>query len=452
MKKIKFDRCTLFKQDRSPYYNLRVMVKGKRRQFSTGESTVAKATDKAKVILADLKSRGLTETVGLHSRRVDELPSDPTFDDFFDLYRKAMQGTEYPPSRQTQERYIKSLAFVGRALRINHIRTLTPDKVKRFILDYQSEATAEKRSAASVKVTLNSILRNSSALFSKAALAGYQDRGLVITNPFVGLKLRRVEIKGFTPLKPDALRAVWANAALLRDGNPSATPQKIEADGKGHRACRVCGKHVPKKRSGPTGRICSVECRNRARWAFEPDWNEPHPEAYLILLLELGLGLRRHESDKAQKDWFFNDASGRIFLEVRETPFFVPKSKERRVIPVSKMIHDAIKPYLREDSPFIVPGRAPKVHPPEKRPKNLVYRCERHHRILAKWLRIQGINDPKPCHLLRKQFGSYVATAFGLYHAQKFLGHSSPKVTSDYYAGLVELPEINHLQLGHPAK
>jgi integrase len=52
--------------------------------------------------------------------------------------------------------------------------------------------------------------------------------------------------------------------------------------------------------------------------------------------------------------------------------------------------------------------------------------------------------------VLRKQFGSYVATAFGLYQAQKLLGHSSPQITSDYYASLVELPETNNIQLEPP--
>jgi len=45
--------------------------------------------------------------------------------------------------------------------------------------------------------------------------------------------------------------------------------------------------------------------------------------------------------------------------------------------------------------------------------------------------------------MLRKEFGSYVATSFSLFHAQKLLGHSSPSVTSDYYAGLTGLPDLN---------
>jgi integrase len=409
--KIRFGRCTLFKQDRSPFYNLRVMVRGKRRQFSTGESTKAQALDKAKAIVADLKSRGLIETIALHSRRVDEIPADPTFEEFSALYEKVMLASEYPPAFQTRSRYVKSLKFMGRALRINRVRTLTPDKIKRFITEYQEDGANEQREPGSVKTSLNSILRNSAALFSRTALAGYKDHGLALANPFTGLKLRRVEIKGYSPLKADILQNVWKNAVLLRDGDPT---------------------HVP-----------TAACTD-AKWK-QPDWSKPNIPAYLLLLLELGLGLRRHESEKAEKDWFLEDAQGRLFLEVKPTPFFTPKSKERRVIPVAKVLYDAITPYLRKDDPFIVPGRTPKVYAEGKRPKNLVYRCDQHHRALAWWLRVQGIQDKKPCHLLRKQFGSYVATVFGLYHAQKLLGHRSPKVTSDYYAGLTDLPEVNNL-------
>jgi integrase len=448
--RFKIAGCTLFKQEKSPFYNMRVMVKGKRRQFSTGESTKATAADKARAILADLKSRGLTETIALHSRRADEVPSDPTFDEFGKLYQDVVAGAEAPPSVQTRARYIKSIKQIATALRISRVRALTPEKIKQFIADYQAEGSEACRSATSVKISLNSILRNSAALFSKVALAGYADRGLKIVNPFAGLKLRRVEIRGFTPLRPEVLQTIWSSAVLLRDGDPNAktiSRKAIAKKDKTGNACRICGNPVTKKRSGPMGQLCSARCRNIARRAGEPDWRKPHPEAYLILLLELGLGLRRHESDKAEKDWFFTGPKGRIFLEVKPTPFFTPKSKERRVIPAPAALYDELKRFFREDSQFIVPGREPKQYPAGRTPKNLVYRCDVHHRALAKWLRLHGIKDPKPCHVLRKQFGSYVATSFSLYHAQKLLGHSSPQVTSDYYASLVELPETNNIQL-----
>lgn len=54
--------------------------------------------------------------------------------------------------------------------------------------------------------------------------------------------------------------------------------------------------------------------------------------------------------------------------------------------------------------------------------------------MLVHWLKKMGVADSTPCHALRKEFGSYVATTFSLFHAQKLLDHSTPAVTSAYYA------------------
>jgi integrase len=412
--KPKVGKSTLFLQTKSPFYNLRVMVDGRRRQFSTGESSQAKAKDKAAAILADLKSRGLPETITLHSRRTDERPTDPSIDEFEKLYRKAMATTEYAPRLQTQSRYAASLRIVARTLNAHRIRQLTPKKIRKFIGDYQAQALEAGRAKNSVKVSLNSILRNAAAMFSKDALAAYKEADLEITNPFEGQKLRRVTIQGYSPLDPAILTDIWANSAKLRDGNRKAKKPKKADEDKGK------------------------------RWV-ESDWRKPHPEAFILLMLELCVGLRRHEADKAQWDWIHKAGDNHFRLEVRETPYFIPKSGERRVIPVpAKLIKELER--LKADDVFIVPGLQPKTYAPGKEPKNPVYRCDKNHRVLSQWLKTQGIDDPKPCHVLRKQFGSYVATTFGLYQAQKFLGHSSPKVTSDYYAGLTELPDLNHME------
>jgi integrase len=113
---------------------------------------------------------------------------------------------------------------------------------------------------------------------------------------------------------------------------------------------------------------------------------------------------------------------------------------------VEPLLYEAIQATRTHAGAWVVPGPAPKRYQPGKEPKNIVYRCDPAHRTLAMWLRQRGIADDKPCHLLRKEFGSYVATSFGLFHAQKFLGHSSPDVTSSYYAGLTELPELKHFK------
>ncbi|HZR18878.1 MAG TPA: hypothetical protein VFE51_16445 [Verrucomicrobiae bacterium] len=149
----------------------------------------------------------------------------------------------------------------------------------------------------------------------------------------------------------------------------------------------------------------------------------------------------------SQWDWFFTSAKGRRYIEIKKTPYFTPKSKRRRVLPVEPVIWDTVHKYHKEGDVFIVPGNPPKVYTPETEPNNLHYRCECHHRTLVAWLRMKGIEDDKPCHLLRKEFGSYVATSFGIFVAQRLLGHSSPAVTDAFYAGLIDLPELSHAKV-----
>jgi integrase len=62
------------------------------------------------------------------------------------------------------------------------------------------------------------------------------------------------------------------------------------------------------------------------------------------------------------------------------------------------------------------------------------YRCKRVFVRLMSWLREQGVNDPKPIHYLRKLAGETLAEQAGIYAASSYLGHSSVKVTQEYYA------------------
>ncbi len=79
------------------------------------------------------------------------------------------------------------------------------------------------------------------------------------------------------------------------------------------------------------------------------------------------------------------------------------------------------------------------------------YRCAEALHVANVWLRVRGIEADKkrgnPLHRLRKQFGSELATSYGLFAAQKLLGHSSPTVTAKYYAAQTELPELTHVKI-----
>jgi integrase len=277
----------------------------------------------------------------------------------------------------------------------------------------KAKKSARKREASSVRTTLNGILRNAAAMFSKSLLTGYQLRGLTLENPFAGTKLKRIPIKAHAPFPRELIESIWKSATLLRDGDPESPAPT----------------YVGGRRS-----VNSINFR------------EPHPDAYAILLLELGLGLRRNEADKAEWSWVIEMPDGRRFLQVRATDIFIPKSKQSRVIPIDPLVWDELLA-VKADNRFIVPAPKPKAkRKPEA--KSSVYRNEEAHRVLVHWLKKMGVEDSKPCHALRKEFGSYVATTFSLFHAQKLLGHSTPAVTSAYYASLTDLPELQPTRMG----
>jgi len=401
----------LEKQKGSKYYSMRIMHQGKRRRFSTGKSSIKDAKQKARVIMADIQSRGFEEAVKIHSKRRDQIPTDPTITEFAELYRAVSVGFDSPPSRPTRERYIRSLVRIAEASGVRLTSQLDENKIEIFKGRYLSDGRKEGRKDDSIRTSLNGILRNAAALFSTQALQGYRRHGVQLTNPFSGTQIKGVRLRPYSPLPRDLVASIWKKAALLRDGDKDADPP---------------------------------DATLRARDTF--DFREPQPDSYMILLLELGLGLRRDEADKCQWDWFFTDHEGRRYLEVRETPYFLPKSGENRIVPVEEALWKAIHDGKKTEE-FVIDGNPPTLRDPERDLKSKVYRCDRAHRTLVAWLRKMGITNQKPCHTMRKEFGSYVATSFGLYHAQKLLGHSSPSVTSAFYAGLTELPFITPSQM-----
>ena len=314
-----------FKQPGSKYYSVRLMVDGRRRRFTTGETTQPKAKSKAIAIMADIKSRGFEAAIRLHGNRRDEIPDDLTIDEFCEIYRKVISTADSPPAAVTVERYVRCLKRICEQTKVGRIRALESAAVERFkekfihsALPPQGNDVPKKRASKSippkktrdanrVRTTLNGVIRIAAALFSQSAMAAYRNRGLDLQNPFAGTKMKRVTIKSHTPFPRELLDAIWKNSSELRDGDPKA--EKCDPS-KGRRSAAAINFRVP------------------------------HPDAFAIFLLELGLGLRRNEADKAEWAWVYEAPDSRRFLQVRETDLFIPKSKNSRIIPIDPVIWD----------------------------------------------------------------------------------------------------------------
>lgn len=394
---------SLTKKDSSPYYYVRLMHQGKRMKFSTGETTKRRANEKAAAIAFDLKNYGPKVALENHARRKVINTSDPLVDDFIEIARTIYKSEiEDPPTRTTYERNLRSLERICEATGVARISELTDNQVEEFKVLYRRKALETGRKRSSVDTTIRAILRNAAALFSKRMMKAYTRHEMEIAaNPFADMELPKVKLKPYDPLPAGTLERICRNAQILKSGDPRA--------------------EAPKQLS------------NRE---YDTDYRKPQLGAYLLFILELGLGLRRNEADKCEWDWIVTRADGRHYLEVKETPYFIPKSRQSRIIPLPQEILDELLLYRRPNDSFMVPGSEAMIYKPDEAPRAMVYRCDDSHRALVKWLRAQGIDDKKPCHLLRKEYGSVVASMSGLFVAQRVLGHSSPAVTDAHYAGM----------------
>ena len=117
-------------------------------------------------------------------------------------------------------------------------------------------------------------------------------------------------------------------------------------------------------------------------------------------------------------------------IEIRPTAHFAAKSEDSYGrVQMESAIMDIFREFhTRAKGKFVVEcGHAAKAvrwnH----------YRCQSHFEALIQWLRAQGIQGDKPLHILRKEFGSNVCTAHGIYAASRALRHADINVTSQFY-------------------
>jgi integrase len=160
----------------------------------------------------------------------------------------------------------------------------------------------------------------------------------------------------------------------------------------------------------------------------KPDAHEARTEQFKIFLLAAFGGLRRNEIDKLL--WSQVDLKNGI-IEIRETPYFKPKSEESRgQIEIEPEVAEILS-QLRKGSrdPFVIRATGGK----KKLKSAQWYRAARHFRGLLDWLRHQGIADLKPLHVLRKEAGNLICGAEGLHAASRFLRHGDVRVTAEHY-------------------
>ena len=402
-----------------PEFYVRIHHDGTTKQVRLTNSNRDDAADEALSVFLSVREQGWNVVTSKQAR----LPASPTIAEFCESYRLAAASMERSPRDVSIRLYCRCLKQLCGYAGVKEIRQLTREAVERARDAYRAEARENKRPDSAIQNTVTKVIRNAKACFSREALAIMARKGFRIDNPFDGIKLTQ-EIQPVFSLDEMVVKRIWDELPLLRDGDPHATDPTIR----------------PRKRA-------RVQIVSTAPTKI--DFRHPHPASYAAVLLALGFGLRANEIDKARWSWFGFNAKGEGFLSIKEESDFKPKGGSARILKIQNAVYDALIE-TRTDlaSPYILGGQ---TNSSDTVTQGESYRCVAALQTANAWLRARGIEAEKrrgnPLHRLRKQFGSEVATGFGLFAAQKLLGHSSPIVTAKYYAAQTELPTLTHVHI-----
>ena len=153
-------------------------------------------------------------------------------------------------------------------------------------------------------------------------------------------------------------------------------------------------------------------------------------EAMKAFLLGAFGGLRKREMDALT--WAkVNTKRNLLWVEVSEHGRLKTEDSERE-LPLAPEAMEFLAQCQKLDratrGDFVIQG----THSIGQRSRG--YRCQKVFERLISWLRGQDVDDLKPIHYLRKLAGETLAEQAGIYAASSYLGHSSVKVTQEYYA------------------
>jgi integrase len=228
--------------------------------------------------------------------------------------------------------------------------------------------------SASQLRTFASAVVDAGSIFKKAALDYYASRKFQLQNPFRSLELTRPKVTAYVPISAQLRESIWSD--------------------------------------------CQTELS---------------PAYGMIVLMALGIGMRRSEIEAARPSWF-SLQSDKVMVHIREEDGFKPKNGENGVVPISVELYETLLRLRgKSDSKYYVPCGSD---------DDATGRIWESVRAVNKWLKKKGITDRKPLHALRKECGSIVAQSQGILEASKVL-RNTPQVCAVHYAGIAEIKTVD---------
>jgi integrase len=152
----------------------------------------------------------------------------------------------------------------------------------------------------------------------------------------------------------------------------------------------------------------------------------PDQELKVFLLASMA-GLRRNEIDKLEWAAFRWEQN---ILRIENTRHFHTKNEGSRgeVDLDPEFLALFLKFHATAAGPFVIESPLkPRQHGAYRH-----YRCNKVFRSLFAWLRSKGVGSPNPLHTLRKEFGSRINDAHGIYAASRALRHADIEITSQH--------------------
>jgi integrase len=162
---------------------------------------------------------------------------------------------------------------------------------------------------------------------------------------------------------------------------------------------------------------------------------EADPEAWKVILLGLGAGLRRGEIDMLETRQL--DERESLIRVVNSDQFEAKTADSQDVVYVDATLIAELRKNVVGHSVFVI---NPNIAPAQNRaPK--YYRCQDTFVRVTTWLRAHGVKAQKPLHVLRKEFGSLVNAASDIHTASRQLRHATIKMTAAVYTDHRRRPE-----------
>lgn len=382
------------------HYSARIAYNGRRETFNTGENEKATAAGKAAEIYRVLDRGGWeaalerfkpakvkpivqgvpvieSPTVGQYLRLVEEWAglSPMTLSGYSRMLRLVAAGIA--GIKRDANRFDAHAGGGGAKWRAKvdavPLETFTKQAVQKWRLAFVAKAGAEPTAQVRAKISCNSVLSQARALFSKRILALVRSRvALPEPLPFDG-------VEKFTKLRSHLRYQSKVDAASLLG-------------------------------------------------TARDELAVTEPEQFKILVLALCCGLRRNELDKLT--WRQVDFDAGV-IRIETTRYFKAKSDESNAtVDVEPELVAVLRGWkARAKSEFVIESSIR----PRMGTGYAHYRTAQLLESLTAWLRSKGLDDRKPLHTLRKEFGSIVADKLGIYAASRALRHADVQVTAMHY-------------------